>query len=120
MMNDFSQLTIVQDGTKIKITGDSGRTIAAIPADTTAASDANSNSNADSNDNSQAAPPAPTAHWQGSQLITEMEGRRGGKTTHTYELSPDGKQLYVTTQITNPRFTQPVTYRLVYDPAKSN
>jgi len=46
-------------------------------------------------------------------------GRRQGSTTRTYELSPDGAQLYVTTKIDNPRFQNPVTFRLVYDPVQS-
>jgi hypothetical protein len=116
MMNDFSQLTIVQNGSDIKVTGESGRTLAVLPADASASS----NSGSDTNSNDQYAPPAPTVHWQGSQLIAEMDRRDGGKTTRTYELSADGKELYVTTRVENPRFSQPVTYRLVYDPAKSN
>jgi hypothetical protein len=112
--NDFSQLTIAQNGSDIKVTGESGRTLAALPADT------NADANADANSNDQYTPPTPTVHWQNTQLIAEMDGRRGGKTTRTYELSPDGKELYVTTTIDNPHFNQPVTYRLVYDPVKSN
>jgi hypothetical protein len=115
-VNDFSQLTIVQNGSDIKVAGESGRTLAVLPAET----NANSNSNTDTNSNDQYTPPTPTVHWQDTQLIAEMDSRRGGKTTRTYELSPDGKELYVTTHIENPRFSQPVTYRLVYDPVKSN
>lgn len=113
-MNDFSQLTIVQNSSDIKVTGESGRTLAVLPPD------ANANANSDANSGGQYAPPIPAVHWQNAQLIAEMDGRGGGKTTRTYELSPDGKELYVTTTINNPRFSQPVTYRLVYDPAKSN
>jgi hypothetical protein len=120
MMDEFTQLTIVQNGSDIKITGVSGRTLAVLPADTNANSNSGSNSNSDTNSADQPAPPPPTVHWQDNQLIAEMEGRRGGKTTRTYELSPDGKELYVTTRMENPRFSQPVTFRFVYDPAKSN
>ncbi|MFZ3244487.1 MAG: hypothetical protein WA185_05375 [Candidatus Acidiferrales bacterium] len=116
MMDEFTQLTIVQTGSNIKVTGASGRILAVLPADTGSNSDT---SNADSNANGQYAPPPPTVHWQDTQLIAELQGRRG-KTTRTYELSPDGKQLYVTTRMENPRFSQPVTYRFVYDPVKSN
>jgi hypothetical protein len=115
MMNDFSQLTIVQNGSDIKVTGESGRTLAVLPADTGSSSD----SSANSDNGGQFTPPPPTVHWQGTQLIAETDMRRG-KTTRTYELSPDGKQLYVTTRMENPRFSQPVTYRFVYDPVKSN
>jgi hypothetical protein len=44
---------------------------------------------------------------------------RGGNTTRTYEFSPDGKQLRVTTRMENPRFNQPVTIRFVYDGVKA-
>ncbi|MGB6876331.1 MAG: hypothetical protein WBD87_09895 [Candidatus Acidiferrales bacterium] len=117
MMDEFNQLTVVQTGSVIKVTGSSGRTLAVLPADTSSNSDANSSE--DSNTNGRYAQPAPTVHWQDNQLIAETQSRRG-KTTRTYELSPDGKQLYVTTRMENPRFSQPVTYRLVYDPVKSN
>jgi hypothetical protein len=124
MMDEFTRLTIVQTGSNVKVTGASGRTLAVLPADTSSNSGANSNADANSdsnaNPNGQYAPPPPTVHWQDSQLIAELQGRRGGKTTRTYELSPDGKQLYVTTRMENPRFSQPVTYRFVYDPVKSN
>lgn len=113
-VSDFSQLTIVQSGSDIKVTGESGRTLAALPADTSASA------NSDANSDGQYTPPTPTVHWQNAQLVAETVGRGGGKTTRTYELSPDGKELYVTTAINTPRFSQPVTYRLVYDPAKSN
>jgi hypothetical protein len=115
MMNEFSQLTIVQSGSDIKVTGESGRTLAVLPADT----NSNSDSSASPDNGGQFTPPPPTVHWQGSQLIAETTMRRG-KTTRTYELSPDGKELYLTTRMENPRFSQPVTYRLVYDLVKSN
>lgn len=114
--NDFAQLSIVQNGSDIKVTGESGRTLAALPAD----SDANRDANGESSSQGQYAPATPAVHWQNGRLIAETDGRGGGKTTRTYELSPDGKQLYVTTTIDNPRFSQPVTYRLIYDPVKSN
>ncbi len=62
----------------------------------------------------------PVAQWQGAQLIAITPGRRQGTTTRTYELSPDGRQLYVTTKIDNPRFDSPVTFRLVYDPVQAS
>jgi hypothetical protein len=54
------------------------------------------------------------------QLVSVQPGRRQGSTTRTYELSPDGRQLFVTTKIDNPRFDSPVTFRLVYDPAQAS
>jgi hypothetical protein len=76
-------------------------------------SDASRSSDTDNND------VAPNAQWKGSQFVAVTPGRRQGSTTRTYELSPDGRQLYVTTQIDNPRFQNPVTFRLVYDPVPS-
>ncbi len=111
MMEDMSQLTIVQTGSDIKITGASGKLLAALPAADTSAKPNDADANA---------PPVPSAHWQYNQLVTESQGQRRGKTTRTYALSSDGKQLDVTTRIESPRFSQPVTYRLVYDPVKSN
>jgi hypothetical protein len=83
---------------------------------------AGSTTGADSNSSAStdAAETAPAAQWQGAQLISTAAGRRQGTTTRTYELSPDGKQLFVTTKIDNPRFDSPVTFRLVYDPAQAS
>jgi hypothetical protein len=91
------------------------------PANSSAGSSSNSSSSAPSSSSgdSDAASAPPAAQWQGSQLVAVTPGRRQGSTTRTYELSPDGKQLYVTTKIDNPRFTKPVTFRLVYDPVPS-
>ncbi len=101
MMRGLSQLTIEQSGSSIKITNAEGREIA---------QHSSSTSSQDS---------APAAEWQSGQLVATMEGRRGGSTTRTFALSPDGKQLYVTTKIDNPRLQQPVSIRFVYDAAKS-
>ena len=34
------------------------------------------------------------AKWDGNRLITEEKSPRGGKMSRTFELSPDGRQLY--------------------------
>ena len=34
------------------------------------------------------------AKWDGSRLITDEKSPRGGKMSRTFELSPDGRQLY--------------------------
>ncbi len=134
-MNNLSQLTIEQTASSAKVTGDSGDVLALYSAEdsskanssaggsptspsagSSTSSPASTTSNGSSGD-SASAPPA--AQWQGAQLIAVTPGRRQGSTTCTYELSPDGKQLYVTTKIDNPRFKNPVTFRLVYDPAQS-
>jgi hypothetical protein len=94
------------------------------PASTSsnASSSTGSSTNTDSNSNSSndAAASAPVAQWNGAQLVSVQPGRRQGTTTRTYELSPDGRQLFVTTKIDNPRFDSPVTFRLVYDPAQAS
>ncbi len=126
-MNNFSQLTIEQTASSAKVTGDSGNVLALYstseqaPANSSAGSSSNSSGSAsnDASSDGETASAPPAAQWQGSQLVAVTPGRRQGSTTRTYELSPDGKQLYVTTKIDSPRFTKPVTFRLVYDPAPS-
>jgi hypothetical protein len=105
MMSGLSQLKIEQSGSSIKISNADGRAIAQY---------SNSRTSSDSSDT------APAAEWHGAQLVSTREGQRGGSTTRTFELSPDGKQLYMTTKIDNPRLQQPVSIRFVYDPAKSS
>ncbi|HXA77215.1 MAG TPA: hypothetical protein VNV41_08775 [Candidatus Acidoferrales bacterium] len=125
-MNNLSQLTIEQTDLSAKVTGDSGEVLAlysaedsskanSSPAGSSASPSAGSTSSG-SNDPSDA---APAARWQGAQLVAVTPGRRQGSTTRTYELSPDGKQLYVTAKIDSSRFKNPVTFRLVYDRAPS-
>src|SRR5208282_432816 len=117
MMNEWAQLTVTQLDANVKITGASGRLLGTTtPPDpaTDSKGDADaSNANGAGQGGPRRTPPV--AQWQGNQLVA---AGRGG-TTRTYELSADGKQLYVTTKITNERLTQPVTYRLVYDSEKS-
>jgi hypothetical protein len=43
-----------------------------------------------------------------------------GTTTRSYEMSPDNKQLVVTTTIENKRLKNPVTIKQVYDPVLAN
>jgi hypothetical protein len=129
MLADFSQLWIEQTPTSAKVTGSSGRVLAiyssADSSKSGGAGDSNSAGNsADSNnsDSSEGAgnqnAPA-VANWQGSQLVAVNQARRGSM-TRTYELSPEGNQLYVTTKVDNPRLQQPVTFRFVYDAATAN
>jgi len=113
-MNEFSQLTIEQTATSAKVTGSSARVLA-VYSSSDASKSNSSNSESSEEENAPAA-----AQWKGDQLVAVTQGRRGGSTTRTYELSPDGKQLYVTTKMDNPRFQQPVTFRFVYDPAQTN
>jgi hypothetical protein len=125
MMAEWSQLTVTQLDANVKITGTTGRTLATTtPPDDSANSKAapSGSGSADSNvygGRRRMAPPV-LATWQGSQLVASGQGFGGGTTARTYELSPDGKQLFVTTKITNERLSQPVTYRLVYDKGSAN
>lgn len=119
MINRASQLTITQTGSDVKITNEDGRVIAVYPGPDTGSSangdqSSGGNSNARGNQASRSA-----AQWQGSDLVVQVQGRRGGTTTRTFELSPDGKQLYMITKIDNPRLQQPVAIRFVYDRAKT-
>lgn len=119
MMAEFAQLTVTQLDANVKITGATGRTVATTtpPDDSAKSTDDSSPDKSDSNvygGRRRMTPPV-LAQWQGNQLVASGHMYGGGTTTRTYELSPDGKQLYVTTKITNERLSQPVTYRLVYD-----
>ena len=118
MMKEFSQLTITQTSSMAKVTGESGRVLALYSgadqsANQSASSDSNKSDNSTPNEDSAA------AQWQQDQLVVTSQTRRG-TTTRSYGLSPDGKQLYVTTRIENQRLSQPVVIRFVYDPAKSS
>lgn len=119
MMNEFSRLTITQLDANVKITGASGHLVATTtPPDSAAEPKSDSNaSNGEGQRGERRTPPV--AQWHDNQLVANGRGFGGGTTTRTFELSPDGKQLYVTTKITSERFSQPVTYRLVYDSDKS-
>jgi hypothetical protein len=55
------------------------------------------------------------AHWDGTRLVTEEKGPRGGKLSRTYELSADGTQLTESIHFTSGRNNTPVTIRYVYD-----
>jgi hypothetical protein len=121
MMTEWAQLTVTQLDANVKITGASGRLLGTTtPPDPTADSKSDtdaSNTSGGGSGGGQGGPrrTPPVAQWQGNQLVA---AGRGG-TTRTFELSPDGKQLYVTTKIMNERLTEPVSYRLVYDSDKS-
>jgi hypothetical protein len=111
MMAEYSQLVIDQTDTTVKVTGSSGYALAQYPLPNQANSKTNINRDASA---------APSAQWNGNQLIVVSHNEHGGKSTRTYQLSPDGQQLYLTTRMENPRFNQPVTFRFVYDRLKSS
>jgi len=105
MMAEWDQLKIDQSDSSVKVNGASGRLLATSQPE----------SKTENNDNGEMRFPPATADWQGNQLIAKSQGFGGGTTTRTFELSADGKQLDVTTKIENERFSQPVTFKFVYD-----
>ncbi|MGH9733865.1 MAG: hypothetical protein ACRD8A_04670 [Candidatus Acidiferrales bacterium] len=112
MMRQFSQLTITQTDKGLNVTGATGRLIATTEAQS-------NDQNADDNDGGMRRMRPAEAKWQGSQLVATSD-MFGGAITRTFELSPDGKQLYMTTKMENQRLSQPVIYRFVYDAGKSS
>ena len=58
-----------------------------------------------------------SAHWNGSQLVTDEKGPQGRKMGRTLELSSDGRQFYETWHIENGRSGSPLVIRYVYDAA---
>jgi hypothetical protein len=58
-----------------------------------------------------------SAHWNGSQLVTDEKGPQGRKMSRTLELSSDGRQFYETWHIENGRSGSPLVIRYVYDAA---
>jgi len=55
------------------------------------------------------------AHWDGNRLVTDEKGAHGGKMSRTFEVSPDGRQLWETIHLADSRGNHPVTVRYVYD-----
>lgn len=107
MMDEWQTLAIEQSGSNVKVTGKSGRVLAQYPS---------SDSAPEKNSAPEGEGQRTTAsQWQSGQLVAVTQSPRG-KSTRSYGLSPDGKQLYVTTKMENERFKEPLTYRLVYDP----
>lgn len=60
------------------------------------------------------------AHGDAIRLVSDEKTPRGGKLSRTFELSPDGTQLYETIQMENNRANSPASFRYVYDAAKDN
>jgi len=56
------------------------------------------------------------AKWDGNRLVTEEKSPRGGKMSRTFELSPDGRQLYENLHIeSNGRNSRSLDMHYVYD-----
>jgi hypothetical protein len=59
------------------------------------------------------------ARWNGGQLVSDEKSPQGGKMSRTFELSPDGKQVYETMHIDRAKSRGPLVVRYVYDSANS-
>jgi hypothetical protein len=59
------------------------------------------------------------ARLDGSRLVTDEKGPRGGKLSRTFELSYDRAQLYETIRLTMGRSNTPLDIRYVYDPVSA-
>ena len=114
MTRQFSQLTVTQTDKGLNVAGATGRLIATTEPQS---NDQNAQDDQDNGGGMMRMRPA-EAKWQGSQLVATSD-MFGSTITRTFELSPDGKQLYLTTKIESQRFSQPVSYRFVYDAGKS-
>jgi hypothetical protein len=115
MMREFSELTIEQTSSTVKVMGESGRVLALYSASEQNDSSPNPSLDSSSGSTKASAGTPPSAQWEGGQLVA-VTRTNGGTITRTYEMSPDGRQLQVTTKVENKRLKQPATYRLVYDP----
>jgi hypothetical protein len=57
--------------------------------------------------------------WENNSFIAETKLSRSQKIVETYQLSNDGKQLFVTTRFEDSALNGPVTIRRVYDTGKT-
>ena len=115
-MRGMAQLVIEQTPTSTRVSDASGRVLALYLASTEKTS--SRPSSADSSNDGASTPPV--AQWQDNKLVSTQQMRNGGAVTRTYEMSPDNKQLIVTTKAENKRLKEPVTFRQVYDPVYAN
>jgi hypothetical protein len=61
------------------------------------------------------------AKWDGNRLVTDEKNPRGGRMSRTFELSPDGRQLYETLNLKLGRNNYETSIRFVYDiPAQAH
>jgi hypothetical protein len=59
-----------------------------------------------------------SARWDDKRLVTDEKGSHNGKVTRTFELSPDGKQLFESIHITDSKGNHPINVQYVYDAAQ--
>jgi hypothetical protein len=97
-------LRIEQNEQEISITDDTGRTKTLYP-------DGKKHKEQDSGGGTTAF----KTHWDGERLVAEGKMGHSGKLTETYELSPDGKHLHVTSRLDSSQLTTPLTIRRVFD-----
>ncbi|NNG16625.1 MAG: hypothetical protein HKM89_09100 [Gemmatimonadales bacterium] len=55
------------------------------------------------------------AKWEGSVLVVEHSGPRGGTMTRSFELSADGQQLVLSHKLEGGPIEEPVEFRIVFD-----
>jgi len=60
-----------------------------------------------------------SAHWNGSQLVTDEKSPLSGNMSRTFELSGDGRHLYESLRIETGKSKTPLTIRYVFDAASS-
>lgn len=60
------------------------------------------------------------ARWDDKRLVAEEKGPSGRKITRTFELAPDGTQLYETLHMEGGRSGSAVVIRFVYDTSESS
>ncbi|HVA94857.1 MAG TPA: hypothetical protein VNI36_08140 [Candidatus Dormibacteraeota bacterium] len=56
-----------------------------------------------------------SAHWDGDRLVSEEKSPEKGKLIRTFQLSPDGRQFYVTLSVGTNKSKTPVVLQYVYD-----
>jgi hypothetical protein len=99
-------LNITQDEKQIEITNDDGQITRLFPDD-------KKHKVSDFNGDEVTV----KSHWDGDRLISESKPKHLGKLTETYELSSDGKQLFITSELDNSSFASPLIIRRVFDSA---
>jgi hypothetical protein len=109
LAQDSKTLTIGQDQQKVSLVNDTGDSKTLYP-------DQKKHKEKDANGQTTEF----KTHWEGQRLVAESKLKHAGKLTETYEVNPDGKQLYVTERLDNSSLGAPLVIRRVYDRASGN
>ena len=104
LATDPKTLSIGQDGQQVSITDDAGRA-------RTLYADGKKHKEEDLGGQKTTI----KTHLDGNRLVSESKLGHSGKLTETYELSPDGKQLFYTCRLDSSKLAGPLTIRRVYD-----